>query len=161
MPSSLWRYYSGFAGAGLSLCVFDEGLSRSISESMRRLSDESAPSPMRRVSGRLTVSYASYLSEGDPLGSLYRKAMAGVARARIAGRAFEPRAARAPAAQNRAAARTFFENQLRSGCWRAVLQTVPALTLRVHCKRIGRTVRITTADFGERFLWTHSRRGSL
>jgi phage terminase large subunit-like protein len=41
------------------------------------LFDESAPSPVRKVSGRLTVSYAGYVSESDLLESMYKRAMAG------------------------------------------------------------------------------------
>jgi phage terminase large subunit-like protein len=68
--------YAGFAGGNPSLTIFDE-LWAYISESARRLFDESAPSPTRKVSGRLTVSYAGYQAESDLLESIYKRAMLG------------------------------------------------------------------------------------
>jgi hypothetical protein len=68
--------YAGFAGSNPSLTIFDE-LWAYISESARRLFDESAPSPVRKVSARLTVSYAGYVAESDLLEGMYKRAMAG------------------------------------------------------------------------------------
>ena len=68
--------YSGFAGANPTLCIFDE-LSGYTSESSRRLWDESAFSPTRKVSGRLTVTYAGFEGESELLEGIYKKGMAG------------------------------------------------------------------------------------
>jgi hypothetical protein len=68
--------YAGFAGGNPSLTIFDE-LWGYISESARRLFDESAPSPTRKVSGRLIVSYAGYVTESDLLEDIYKRALAG------------------------------------------------------------------------------------
>jgi hypothetical protein len=68
--------YAGFAGANPSLTIFDE-LWGYISESSRRLYDEAAPSPTRKVSGRLVVSYAGFTGESDLLEGLYQRALAG------------------------------------------------------------------------------------
>jgi hypothetical protein len=68
--------YSGFAGANPTLCVFDE-LWGFLSESSRRLWDESAFSPTRKVSGRLTVTYAGFEGESELLEGLYKKGIAG------------------------------------------------------------------------------------
>jgi phage terminase large subunit-like protein len=67
---------SGFAGANISLAIFDE-LWGFVSERSRRLWDESAFSPTRKVSGRLTVSYAGFTGESELLEALYRKGVAG------------------------------------------------------------------------------------
>lgn len=68
--------YSGFAGANPSLCIFDE-LWGYVSERAQRLWDEAVPSPTRKVSGRLTVSYSGFEGESTLLESLYKKAIAG------------------------------------------------------------------------------------
>ncbi len=68
--------YSGFAGANPSLCIFDE-LWGYVSERSRRLYDEAVPSPVRKVSARLIVSYAGFSGESDLLESLYRRLLAG------------------------------------------------------------------------------------
>ncbi len=68
--------YAGFAGSNPSLTIFDE-LWGYVSESARRLFDESAPSPTRKVSARLTVSYAGFVTESDLLEGLYKRAIAG------------------------------------------------------------------------------------
>ena len=68
--------YSGFAGANPSLCIFDE-LWGYVSERGTRLWDEAVPSPTRRVSGRLTVSYSGFEGESQLLESLYKKGIAG------------------------------------------------------------------------------------
>ncbi len=68
--------YSGFAGSNPTLCIFDE-LWGYTSESSRRLWDESAFSPTRKVSGRLTVTYAGFEGESELLEGLYKKGIAG------------------------------------------------------------------------------------
>ncbi len=68
--------YSGFAGANPSLCIFDE-LWGYVSERAQRLWDEAVPSPTRRVSGRLTVSYSGFEGESTLLEGLYKRAIAG------------------------------------------------------------------------------------
>lgn len=68
--------YAGFAGSNPSLSIFDE-LWAFIHEPARRLYDESAPSPTRKVSGRLIVSYAGYTGESDLLEGLYQRGVAG------------------------------------------------------------------------------------
>ncbi len=68
--------YSGFAGANPSLCIFDE-LWAYVSERAQRLWDEAVPSPTKRVSGRLTVSYAGFESESELLEGLYKRGLQG------------------------------------------------------------------------------------
>jgi hypothetical protein len=68
--------YASFAGANPSLCIFDE-LWGYVSERSRRLWDEAVPSPVRRVSARLTVSYAGFSDESDLLEGLYVRGIAG------------------------------------------------------------------------------------
>jgi hypothetical protein len=68
--------YSGFAGSNPSLCVFDE-LWGYVSERAQRLFDEAVPSPTRKVSGRLTVSYSGFEGESELLERLYKRAIAG------------------------------------------------------------------------------------
>jgi len=68
--------YSGFAGANPSLCIFDE-LWAYVSERAHRLWDEAIPSPARKVSGRLTVSYAGFEGESELLESLYKRGIEG------------------------------------------------------------------------------------
>lgn len=68
--------YASFAGSNPSLCVFDE-LWGYVSERSRRLWDEAVPSPVRKVSARLTVSYAGFTDESDLLESLYVRGIGG------------------------------------------------------------------------------------
>jgi phage terminase large subunit-like protein len=68
--------YAGFAGANPSLSIFDE-LWGYVHESSQRLFDEAVPSPARKVSGRLTVSYAGFEGESQLLERLHRRGMAG------------------------------------------------------------------------------------
>lgn len=68
--------YSGFAGSNPSLCIFDE-LWAYTSERAVRLWDEAVPSPTRKVSGRLTVTYAGFENESKLLEGLYKRAIAG------------------------------------------------------------------------------------
>jgi hypothetical protein len=67
--------YASFAGANPSLCIFDE-LWAYTSERSRRLWDEAVPSPTRRVSVRLVVTYSGFEGESEPLESLYKRGMA-------------------------------------------------------------------------------------
>jgi hypothetical protein len=68
--------YASFAGANPSLCIFDE-LWGYVSERSRRLWDEAVPSPTRKVSARLTVSYAGFEGESDLLEGLYTRGIDG------------------------------------------------------------------------------------
>ncbi len=68
--------YSGFAGSNPALCIFDE-LWGYVSEASTRLWDEAVPSPTRKVSGRLTVTYSGFSGESKLLESLYKLAIAG------------------------------------------------------------------------------------
>jgi phage terminase large subunit-like protein len=68
--------YSGFAGANPSLCIFDE-LWGYVSERAQRLCDEGVPSPTRKVSGRLTVSYSGFEGESELLEGLYKRGVQG------------------------------------------------------------------------------------
>lgn len=68
--------YSGFAGSSPSLTIFDE-LWGYVHEAARRLYDEAMPSPTRKVSGRLVVSYAGFSGESDLLEGLYRRLLGG------------------------------------------------------------------------------------
>ncbi len=68
--------YAGAAGANPTISVFDE-LWAFTSERSRRLWDEMVPPPTRKVSARLTVTYAGFENESDLLESLYRRAMTG------------------------------------------------------------------------------------
>jgi len=67
---------AGFAGGNPNLTICDE-LWGFTSESSRRLFDEAVPSPAKKVSGRLTVTYAGFSSESDLLESLYKRGQAG------------------------------------------------------------------------------------
>ena len=58
------------------MVIFDE-LWAYTSERSRRLWDESAFSPTRKVSGRLTVTYAGFTGESELLEGLYKKGIAG------------------------------------------------------------------------------------
>jgi phage terminase large subunit-like protein len=68
--------YSGFAGANPSLTICDE-LWGFVHEASRRLFDEAVPSPTRKVSGRLTVTYAGFEGESELLESLYQRGLKG------------------------------------------------------------------------------------
>jgi hypothetical protein len=68
--------YSGFAGANPSLCIFDE-LWAYVSERAQRLWDEAVPSPTRKVSGRLTVTYSGFSGESKLLQQLHSKGISG------------------------------------------------------------------------------------
>src|SRR5690242_9615019 len=68
--------YSGFAGANPSLCIFDE-LWAYTSERAHRLFDEAVPSPVRKISGRLTCTYAGYQGESTLLEGLWSRGIAG------------------------------------------------------------------------------------
>jgi len=68
--------YAGSAGAAPSITVFDELWAYS-SERAHRLWDEMIPTPTRKVSVRLTVSYAGFENEGDVLQGLYNRGLAG------------------------------------------------------------------------------------
>ncbi|HUY27218.1 MAG TPA: terminase TerL endonuclease subunit [Candidatus Binataceae bacterium] len=58
------------------MCIFDE-LWAYVSERAHRLWDEAIPSPARKVSGRLTVSYAGFEGESELLESLYKRGIEG------------------------------------------------------------------------------------
>jgi hypothetical protein len=68
--------YAGAAGANPSITVFDE-LWAYTSESARRLWDEMVPVPTRRVSVRLTTTYAGFEGESELLEQLYKHGIAG------------------------------------------------------------------------------------
>jgi phage terminase large subunit-like protein len=68
--------HKGAAGANPTLTVFDE-LWGYTSENAHRLWDEMVPVPTRRVSGRLTVTYAGYEGESTLLESLYKRGLQG------------------------------------------------------------------------------------
>ena len=68
--------YSGFAGANPAVCIFDE-LWGYVSERAQRLFDEAVPSPTRKVSGRLTVSYSGFEGESTLLEQLFKRGTAG------------------------------------------------------------------------------------
>ena len=68
--------YAGAAGANPTITVFDE-LWGYTSERSHRLWDEMVPTPTRKVSVRLTVTYAGYSGESELLEGLYKAAMAG------------------------------------------------------------------------------------
>ena len=68
--------YAGAAGANPTITVFDE-LWAYISERAHRLWDEMVPSPTRKISCRLTVTYAGFEGESGPLEGLYKAGLAG------------------------------------------------------------------------------------
>jgi phage terminase large subunit-like protein len=68
--------YASAAGANPTITVFDE-LWGYVSERAHRLWDEMVPVPTRRVSGRLTVTYAGFEGESDLLEELYKAGLAG------------------------------------------------------------------------------------
>ncbi len=68
--------YAGAAGANPTISVFDELWGYS-SERAHRLWDEMVPVPTRRVSARLTVTYAGFEGESDLLEGLYHRGLQG------------------------------------------------------------------------------------
>jgi phage terminase large subunit-like protein len=68
--------YAGAAGSNPTISVFDE-LWGVTSESGRRLWDEMVPVPTRKVSVRLTVTYAGFEGESALLEDLYKRGIAG------------------------------------------------------------------------------------
>lgn len=68
--------YAGAAGGNPTITVFDE-LWGYTSERSRRLFDEMVPVPTRKVSVRLTVTYAGFTGESELLESLYKRGLAG------------------------------------------------------------------------------------
>ncbi|HUY39803.1 MAG TPA: terminase TerL endonuclease subunit [Candidatus Binataceae bacterium] len=66
--------YAGFAGANPTLTICDE-LWGFVHESSQRLFDEAVPSPARKVSGRLTVTYAGFEGESELLDRLYKRGL--------------------------------------------------------------------------------------
>jgi phage terminase large subunit-like protein len=68
--------YAGAAGANPTITAFDE-LWGYVSERAQRLWDEMVPVPTRKVSVRLTVTYAGFTGESTLLEGLYKRAMAG------------------------------------------------------------------------------------
>lgn len=67
--------YAGAAGANPTISAFDE-LWGFTSERSRRLWDEMVPSPARKVSCRLTTTYAGFEAESELLESLYKRGCA-------------------------------------------------------------------------------------
>ena len=70
--TALASEYAGAAGSNPSIVVFDE-LWGYTSERARRLWDEMVPVPTRKVSLRLTVTYAGFAGESDLLEELYKR----------------------------------------------------------------------------------------
>jgi len=68
--------YQGFAGSNPSLSICDE-LWGFTSEASERLFDEATPSPVRKVSGRLVVTYAGFSGESQLLERLYNRGLQG------------------------------------------------------------------------------------
>ena len=68
--------YAGAAGSNPTLTVFDE-LWGVTSERGHRLWDEMVPVPTRKVSARLTVTYAGFENESALLESLYKRGLQG------------------------------------------------------------------------------------
>jgi hypothetical protein len=68
--------YADAAGANPTITVFDE-LWGYVSERSQRLWDEMVPVPTRKISVRLTVTYAGFTGESTLLEGLYKRAMAG------------------------------------------------------------------------------------
>ena len=67
--------YSSAAGANPTISCFDE-LWGYTSERSRRLWDEMVTSPVRKISARLTVTYAGFSGESTLLEELYKRGMA-------------------------------------------------------------------------------------
>ncbi|HVN89924.1 MAG TPA: terminase large subunit [Candidatus Binataceae bacterium] len=74
--SAVANDFKGFAGANPTLTVWDE-LWAFASEASHRLWDEGVFSPTRKVSGRLTVTYAGFEGESELLEGLYKRGIAG------------------------------------------------------------------------------------
>ncbi len=70
--------YAGAAGTNPNFIVFDE-LWGYTSERSRRLWDEMVPVPTRKVSARLTVTYAGFEGESELLEDLYQRGLKGQA----------------------------------------------------------------------------------
>jgi hypothetical protein len=68
--------YTGAAGANPTITVFDE-LWGYTSERSQRLFDEMIPVPTRKVSVRLTVTYAGFQGESELLERLYKRGLQG------------------------------------------------------------------------------------
>jgi phage terminase large subunit-like protein len=68
--------YAGAAGSNPTITVFDE-LWGYVSERSRRLWDEMVPVPTRRVSIRLTTTYAGFEGESELLEDLYKRGLQG------------------------------------------------------------------------------------
>lgn len=68
--------YAGAAGANPTITVFDE-LWAYTSERSRRLWDEMVPVPTRKISVRLTVTYAGFTGESTLLEDLYKRGLQG------------------------------------------------------------------------------------
>jgi phage terminase large subunit-like protein len=68
--------YASAAGANPTITVFDE-LWAYTSERSRRLWDEMVPVPTRKISVRLTVTYAGFSNESELLEDLYKRGLAG------------------------------------------------------------------------------------
>jgi phage terminase large subunit-like protein len=68
--------YASAAGANPTITVFDE-LWAYTSERSRRLWDEMVPVPTRKISVRLTVTYAGFEGESKLLEDLYKRGLAG------------------------------------------------------------------------------------
>jgi len=67
--------YAGAAGANPTISCFDE-LWGYVSENSRRLWDEMVPPPTRKITCRLTVTYAGFSGESVLLEELYKRGMA-------------------------------------------------------------------------------------
>jgi phage terminase large subunit-like protein len=74
--TALASEYAGAAGANPTITVFDE-LWGFMSERGHRLWDEMIPVPTRKVSVRLTVTYAGFTGESDLLEGLYKRGLKG------------------------------------------------------------------------------------
>jgi hypothetical protein len=74
--SALASDYASASGANPTFSVWDE-LWAYKSESARRLFDEMVPPPTRKVSARLTVTYAGFSDESDLLEGLFKRGMQG------------------------------------------------------------------------------------
>jgi phage terminase large subunit-like protein len=68
--------YAGAAGSNPTITVFDE-LWGYVSERSRRLWDEMVPVPTRKVSVRLTTTYAGFEGESELLEDLYKRGLQG------------------------------------------------------------------------------------
>jgi len=68
--------YAGAAGANPTITVFDE-LWGYTSERAHRLWDEMVPVPTRKISMRLTVTYAGFEGESELLWGLYQRGLKG------------------------------------------------------------------------------------